>query len=353
MKRCIRILTGVTALSVASLGVAQAATVYIPEGSAGQAIVVDAGTDTVVGRIGGLPDVHGLGAAVSGRYLVAGSYAETSSDQMPAVDRPAGMPEDEHAAHHDAKARKGASSGNAVSILTIIDADDGKPVRRLEVPGAVHHVAVSPDGRYAVATHPNADGISVVDLSGLTVRTLLRTGAMPNYAEFSADGSRVYVSNAGDGTVSEIDVDRWVVRRDLPAGETPEHIVLAPDGRTLYVANAEAGAVSALAIEQGGVDRTFAVGGELHGLDISDDGDTLYVSGIGEDKVVAIDLPSGSMRTASLGPGPYHLAVIRGTGKLYVSSREEPEVWVVDEATLTPRGTIPVKGEAHQMVVLP
>lgn len=332
---------------------AEAATVYIPTGSAGQILVVDAATDGVVGRIDGLPDVHGLGGVSGARYLVAGSYSETDVNETPAVAKPAGVSADEHAAHHGADAGKIAPAEGAVSILTVIDAATGAPVRRLEVPGAVHHVAVSPDGRHAVATHPNADGVSVVDLSDLTVRALVRTGPIPNYAAFSPDGSRVYVSNSGNGTVSEIDTERWFVRRNLLAGDSPEHIVPAPDGRTFYVANVEVGTVSALSIEEGRVVRTFAIGGKLHGLDLSDDGDTLFVSGNGEDKIVAIDLVSGDMRSAPLGPGPYHLAVVRGTGKLYVSSSAEPKVWAVDQATLTPRGIIAIRGEGHQMVVLP
>lgn len=353
MHRGITTFAGALALSIAGFGAARAANVYIPEGSAGEVLVVDATTDAVVGRLEGLPDVHGLGGAPGARYLVAGSYAETSAGEAPAVAKPAGMSEDEHAAHHDAAGRSALAPGGVVSILTIIDVTDGSPVRRLEVPGAVHHVAVSPDGRYAVATHPNADGVSIIDLSDLRVRGLVRTGPTPNYAVFSPDGRRVYVSNSGNGTVSEIDTDRWFVRRNLLAGDTPEHLALTPDGRTLYVANVETGTVSVLALEQGEIVRSFTVGGELHGLDLSDDGNMLFVSGKGENKLAAIDLVSGDMRTTPLGPGPYHLAVVHGTGKLYVSSRDEPKVWVIDQATLAPRGVITIQGEGHQMMVMP
>jgi len=348
-----RIFAGMLAVSISALTSAQAATVYIPGGSAGEVLIVDGTTDNVLGRLTGLPEIHGLGGASGSRYLVAGSYSEVPASEMPAVAKPAGVSEDEHAAHHGAAARTNARGGSSVSILTVIDAATASPVRRLEVPGAVHHVAVSPDGHYAVAIHPNADGISIIDLSDLTVRDLVRTGPLPNYAVFSADGSMLYVSNSGNGTVSEIETSRWIVRRNLLAADTPEHIVLAPDGATLYVANVEAGTVSALALETGEIVRSFAVGGSLHGLDIADDGKTLFVSGNGEDKLVAIDLTTGAMRAVPLGPSPYHLAVVRGTGKLYVSSRDEPKVWVVDEATLAQRATITIRGEGHQMVVLP
>lgn len=349
MKCRARFLLGLLATPIFAAG-AEAAQVYIPQGSADEVLILDAETNAVTGRIPGLADVHGLGGVPSGRYLVAGSYSETAAEKMPAVDKPGEVSQDEHEAHHNPAIRPASGS---VSILTIIAAADGSVVRRLEVPGAVHHVAVSPDGRYAVATHPNADGVSIVDLETLTVRDLVRTGPSPGYAVFSADGTKVYVSNAGNGTVSEIDIERSFVERNMLAGEVPEHLVLSLDGTTLYVANVEAGMISALALAQGKVVRSFAIGGELHGLDISEDGRTLFVSGKGEDKLVAVDLESGTMRSAPLGPAPYHLTVIRGTGKVYVSSRDEPVVWVVDQTSLEVRGTIAISGEGHQMVVLP
>lgn len=353
MKHAIRFLTIGLAFSLGSWGAAQAATVYIPEGSAGEVLVVDATTDTVIGRLPNLPDVHGLGGVPGGRYLVAGSYSESPAAEGSAVSKPAGMSADEHAAHHGNAPAEGAQSRRAVGILTIINAVDGSIAARLEVPGAVHHVAVSPDGRFAVATHPNDDGVSIVDLSTLSVLPLVRTGSFPNYAVFSGDGQTAYVSNSGNGTVSELDTKRWIVRRNLVAGETPEHLVISPTDEYLYVANVTAGTLSELAISDGEVNRSFAIGGELHGLDVSEDGSTLFVSGKEEDKIVAIDLESGSLRSATLGPAPYHLAVIRGTDKLYVSSREEPKVWVVEQKTLTERGSVEISGEGHQMVVLP
>lgn len=337
---------------LAAAGEATAATVYVPLGSAGEVLVVDANTDIVIGTIGGLPDIHGLGGAPGARYLVAGSYAETEAGDMSAIARPRGVSKDEHAAHHT-KPTQSARAGGAVSILTVIDTATGAPVRRLEVPGAVHHVAVSPDGRYAVATHPNADGVSVIDLSTLEVGDLVRTGPMPNYAVFSPDGTKVYVSNAGNDTVSEIEVGRWIVRRNLVTGQSPEHLAISPDGSTLYVADVDEGAVSALALDEGEIMRSFDVGSEPHGLDISEDGATLFVSAKGEDKIVAVDVRSGGTRTAPLGPAPYHLAVVRGTGKVYVSSREEPKVWVVDQQSLTTVGTIAIRSEGHQMIILP
>lgn len=334
-------------------GAAQAVTVFIPEGSGNQILKVDAATGQVIGRIEGLEAVHGLAGAPGVPYLIAGSYAETAADDATSVAKPEGVTEDEHAAHH-AKPAVGAMPKDAGrSILTVLDSASGSVVRRIEVPGAVHHTAVSSDGRIAAATHPAGDGISLIDLKTLSFRAFIPTGSMPNYAIFGHDGGTIYVSNTGNGTVSEVDVVKGFVKRNILAGEGPEHIVLSRDGSMLYAVDADAGKVNEIDLSTGATLRSFEIGGELHGMDLSEDGATLFVSGKGENKIVAVDLASGSMRTAPLGPAPYHLTTVTGTGKIYVSSRDEPKVWIVDPVTLKAMAEIPVEGEGHQMVVLP
>jgi YVTN family beta-propeller protein len=168
------------------------------------------------------------------------------------------------------------------------------------------------------------------------------------------DGKRVYVSNSGNGTISEIDTADWKVTRTLDAGASPEHMLLAPDGKRLYVANARSGAVSAVSLETGKVEREYEMGKRLHGLDISDDGRWLFVSLISEDKLVALDPQTDVRRVLPLAPAPYHLGAVRGTGKLYVSSRKEPKIWVVDQTSLEVLDTISLPGgEGHQLAVVP
>ena len=327
-------------------------TVYVPLGSAGEVLVIDAGTDTIAGTIAGTEAAHGLAGIAGGKYLVAGSLEEASPDSSAVPAKPEGVSEDAHRAHHANPAAPTAAKPASVSFVSVIRAADGTIVRRIAVPGAVHHAALSPDGRFAVVTHPDGGGVSIIDLSTFEVIKTVQTGPMPNYVVVSADGKRLYVSNAGNGTISEIDSQRWIVRRNFVAGDSPEHVVLSADGTTLYVNNANAGTVSVIPVERGEVVKTYAVGGELHGIDLSEDGKILFVSGTGENKLVAIDLAGGTMRSVLLGPSPYHLATVHGTGKLYVSSAEEPKIWVIDQHSLAVRKEIPIRGEGHQMAVI-
>lgn len=325
--------------------------VFVPEGSANTVLMVDATTGDTIKQISGLEAVHGLSGAPGVPYLVAGSYTETDRAAIAELTQPEGVSQDEHAAHHAKPDDKPIGPSDAgISILSVLDAATGEIVRRIEVPGAVHHTAVSPDGRFAVATHPSGDGISVIDLTTFTLTEFVPTGSMPNYAAFGSDPGVVYVSNAGNGTISEVDLERGIVRRNMVAGSAPEHIVIDPDKAVLYAADAEAGNVIALSLKDGSVTRSFAIGGELHGIDLSDDRAILFVAGRGEDKIAAVALSTGAVTFAPLSPEPYHLTNVPGTGRLFVSSRAEPKVWIIDEATLATVGDFQIDGEGHQMV---
>lgn len=341
----------VAALLMTSAMAAAQPIVFVPEGSANTVLMVDATTGETIKQISGLEAVHGLSGAPGVPYLVAGSYAETDRAEIGELVQPEGVSQDEHASHHAKSDDKPIGPSDAgISIISILDAATGEIVRRIEVPGAVHHTAVSPDGRFAVATHPSGDGISVIDLATFTLTAFMPTGSMPNYAAFGSDPGVVYVSNAGNGTISEVDLERGIVRRNMVAGSAPEHIVIDPDKALLYAADAETGNVIELSLKDGSVTRNLAIGGELHGIDLSDSRAILFVAGRGEDKIAAVALSTGAVTFAPLSPEPYHLTNVPGTGRLFVSSRAEPKVWIIDEATLSTVGDFQIEGEGHQMV---
>jgi len=182
----------------------------------------------------------------------------------------------------------------------------------------------------------------------------VETGPAPNYTAITRDGKRAYVSNSGNGSVSQIDLATWRVTRTLEGGPAPEHVVLSADEKTLYTLNPRAGTVSAVSVESGKVVGAHKIGANLHGLDLGDDGKTLFVSSVSDNKLVALDPRNGTQRVLALSPAPYHLNTIRGTGKVYVSSRSDPVIWVVDQKSLKLTGTIKLPaGEGHQMAVMP
>jgi DNA-binding beta-propeller fold protein YncE len=305
-----------------------APTVYIPLGSGNQVIAVDAASGRITASYPGVENPHGLVATPDGEYLIAGSLMETPV--------PAGAP-------HDTPNSK----------LYLIHPGHGHVMSTIPVSGWTHHQAITPDGRYVLSTHPTRGYISVADLRNNKVVRTVATGMAPNYTLVARDGKRAYVSNSGDATLSELDLEKWSVVRTLEAGPVPEHLAFAADEKTIFVANPNAGTVSAVSVASGKVARVYKIGANLHGLDIGDDGRTLFVSSQKENLLVALDPQSGTQRKLMLAPAPYHLNTIRGTGKVYVSSRKEPKIWVVDQKTLSVTATIALPaGEGHQMAIM-
>lgn len=304
-------------------------TVYIPLGAANQVIAVDAADGRIVKTYPGVENPHGLVATPDGEYLIAGSLAETPV--------PAGAP-------HDTPNSK----------LYLIHPVHGHVMLTVPVTGFTHHQTITPDGRYVLSTHPTRNYVSVMDIVGNRIVQTVPTGPGPNFTLVTRDSRRAYVSNSGDGTIREIDLKTWKPGRALKAGPGPEHMVFSADEKTIYVTNPRAGTVSVVSVAKGDVVKTFAIGVNLHGIDLGDDGRTLFVSSVTDNKLVALDPASGAQRKLTLAPAPYHLNTIRGTGKVYVSSRKESKIWVVDQKTLRLVGTIALPaGEGHQMVTAP
>ncbi len=317
------------ALMLSAAAALAAPTVFIPLGTGNQVIAVDAATDRITATFSDVIDAHGLVATPDGEYLVAGSLKETPL--------PAGSPPD---------------APN--SKLFLVHPVHGHVMSTIAVSGWTHHQAITPDGRYVISTHPTRGGVSVVDLQSNRVAATIPTGPAPNYTVITRDGKRAFVSNSGNGTLSEIELGAWRVTRTLEAGPAPEHLVISGDEQTLYSLNPRAGTVSAVSVASGKITKTYKVGTKLHGLDLGNDGQTLFVSDLAENQLIALGVRDGSQRKLALSPAPYHLNTIRGTDKVYVSSRSDPVIWVVDQKSLTLSGTIKLPaGVGHQMAVLP
>ena len=346
---CKRWLVGLTTsitMSLSLMAAADTSRAFVPMGVADSVGVIDLESRQMTSSITGTVNTHGSALTPDGRYLVVGSL--TAHESQEPVSRPEGVTEDEHAAHHGGGAAAASEESNT-GLLYVVDTATNAIVRKLEVPGPVHHVLVTSDGRYAVSTHPMGGGISVVNLdSGKLVKTVA-TGPAPNYMVETDDGHSLLVSNSGNGTISEVDTSHWFVKRNLRVGGGPEHMVLAPDNERLYVNNGTSGQVVVVELSSGTVAATYEVGEEPHGVGLSDDGQILYATSKGSNRVVRIELSSGTRQSVALAPAPYHLAVSPHHGQLLITSRTESKLWVLDPESLKVIDEIPLEGIGHQI----
>ena len=305
-----------------------APTVYIPLGSGNLVIAVDAKDDSIIAQYTGVENAHGLVATPDGEYLIAGSL--TSKLLKP------GQPKD-----------------TPNSKLFLIHPGHGHVMSTIPVAGWTHHQAITPDGRYVLSTHGMRGLISVLDMQANKIVREIKTGMVPNYTLVTKDGKYAYVSNSGSNNISEIDLATWKVTRTLESGPAPEHMAFSLDESMIYAVNPRAGTVTAVTVKSGKMARSYKLGANLHSLDITEDGKTLFVSSKQDEKLIAIDIKSGTMRSQRLTPAPYHLNIIKGTNKLYISSRKKPIIWVIDQKTLKVINEIKLPaGEGHQMVTV-
>jgi len=273
---------------------------------------------------------------------------KTSSTKM---KKPQGVSEAEHKKHHAASAG-GLLPAVGTSSVSLIRVADNSIEAKIPVRGAAHHIFVTPDGKYSVSTHTTAGVVTLIDLATKKIFRNIYTGPKPNYVAFTQDGENMYVSNAGNNTLSVIDTKNWIVSQNIIVGKGPEHIVMSPDEKFVYTNNGRDGTISKVSLQKRKVVKTFAIGNNPHGIDISADGKTLYATAKKANKLVAVNLDTGKVRTLKLSPAPYHLKIIGNTGKIYVSSRKKPLIWVVDQKTLKVTNEINVRGEGHQIVVV-
>ena len=323
-------LTAVTLLSMFTItGTALAEPlVYVPLGSGNQVIEIDASTDQITKTFIGVENPHGLAATPDGEYVIAGSLKETPLEKGQAEDTPN-------------------------SKLALIHPVHGHVMSTIDVSGWSHHQAITPDGRYVISTHPMRGNISVIDLESNTLAGTIATGPSPNYTVITDDSKRAYVSNSGNNTISEIDLTDLAVLRTLQAGSAPEHLVFSNDKKSLFVTNPRAGKVSNILISSGKVTQDWEIGDNVHGLDLGDDGKTLFITAKKGDLLAALDTKTSEIKTITLAPAPYHLNTINGTGKVYVSSRKESKLWVIDQQSLKVINEIKLPaGEGHQMAVI-
>jgi len=323
------IYAGIVSVSLFFINIVYASpTVYIPLGSGNQVIKVDAATDKITATYTGVDNPHGLVVTPDGEYLIAGSLKETPLKEGESKDKPN-------------------------SKLFFIHPAHGHVMSTIPVAGWTHHQAITSDGKYVLSTHAMRGSISVVDLEENKVIKTVKTGAVPNYILITKDNKRAFVSNTGNNTISEIDLKSWKVKRKIESGAAPEHMAFSGDEKTIFVSNPRVGKVSAVSVVTGKITKTYKIGKAVHGLDIGDDGKTLFVSSKKENKLVAVDTVTGKKRELALSPAPYHLNTIRNTGKVYVSSREKPIIWVVNQKSMKVTNTIKLPaGEGHQMAII-
>ena len=147
----------------------------------------------------------------------------------------------------------------------------------------------------------------------------------------------VYVVSQEGGTLTPVAPPGAAI----PVGKGPAQAAAGPDGR-LYLAHPDTHTISVVEGAPGRVVARLPFAGQPFGIAVARDGRSLFVGDWSGHRVVRLSSTTGAVEgSVAVGRDPAGL-VLDGRGRIYVADRESRQVSVVDTATMTRVGTIPV-----------
>lgn len=227
-----------------------------------------------------------------------------------------------------------------VSQLGIYSAVAGQLRAVLPTGTGPHEVAISGDGRWAVATDYGAAGpggstLTVADLgTGELVRTITLPYARPHGAKFLPDHRTLVVTAERDGKLVLVDVTSGTVTGELATLQRTSHMVsLSPDGRTAYTANIADGSLSIIPMD-GTPPRVVPVGTQTEAINTAPDGRTVWVGSNNTGKVFVVDVARAQVIDSVQTRGfPYRIDFTPDSRLALVTNPEAGAVQLIDAAT--------------------
>jgi len=197
--------------------------------------------------------VSGLAVSGDGRTLYACALRQSklmvfdleSEDAVPAYVDVGAFP---YTVVLDEKAGRGFVSNWGDRSISVIDLATRRESRRIAVGDHPNAMVVSPDTRRLYVTSANSNELSVIDLDGLTVTSVVDlspypdappSGSTPNGLALSPDAKSLYIANADNNSITVLDLTGPTPRFAgwIPTGWYPTAALTSADGKTLFVAN--------------------------------------------------------------------------------------------------------------------
>jgi DNA-binding beta-propeller fold protein YncE len=145
-----------------------------------------------------------------------------------------------------------AANGPSTAELVVIDTQQKRVVRTVEIGSPIRDIALSPDGATAYVASCGPDFGAVLDVLDIrTTPTITSTCKVSEVVGFlaqlalSRDGERAYL--VGDDSVTVLSTLTCDALGAIMVGSQPSCVVESPDGRWLYIAD-YAGVVTVLEI---------------------------------------------------------------------------------------------------------
>lgn len=241
------------------------------------------------------------------------------------------------------------------AVVIVVDTLDHELVAELEIPHVPGSVVVSEDLDLLIATNPDNESVTVINLYTREVIKDLNIGMRPDAAllnpfdRFVAFGSR-------DGSVSVWDMHSFEQMLRVDGLSAALSMTYGFDGRNLYVVEPAKKTVSVIEMHQRKKVAEISLGGEVDSdaevtaMSRSADGYTGFVSVTSENRVVIIDLidwlVKGSVR---VGDGPIRPYSTADNRYVLVPNRDDESLTVLSALSHQVVATIPTGVKAREL----
>ena len=241
------------------------------------------------------------------------------------------------------------------AAIVVIDTLDHELAAELEIPHFAGSVVVSDDLDLLMATDPDNESVTVINLYNREVIKDLDIGMRPDAAllnpfdRFIAFGSR-------DGSVSVWDMHTFEQMLRVDGLESGLAMTYGFDGRNLYVVEPGKKTVSVIEMQQRKKVAEISLGGdddpeaEVSAMSRSADGYTGFVSITSENRVVLIDLIDWVVKkSVRVGDGPIRPYSTADNRYVLVPNRDDESLTVLSALSHQVIATIPTGVTAREL----
>lgn len=219
--------------------------------------------------------------------------------------------------------------------VSVVDLEQRRVVRTIDVPGSPFGIAAGKDGRIFVGDW-HQDHVIAVDTAGDVEPKLtkVRVGRAPAHVVLSPDGGTVFVANREDDSVSVVRTADMTVAATIPVGHAPFAMTLSPDGARLFVGNMQGGSVSVVDTEKLAVSETWKTGSMPYGAAVTPDGGRVLITHQGGGTVGVFGKTDTALATVKVGSYPEGVAIGENGTRAYVANWFSDNVSVIDLDTM-------------------
>jgi YVTN family beta-propeller protein len=196
------------------------------------------------------------------------------------------------------------SSGYSSSFVYRVDVAQLVIDKAIEVGAVPKYVAVTPDNRYVLNSNWCSYDLSVIDANAGTQVARVQLGAYPRGIAVDPTSTTAYVAVMGSRDIAKVDLATFNVDWIRNVGSAPRHVVMDPTGQFLYVTLNADGQVAKIDVTSGEVVAKVSTGSEPRSMAIAADGLSLYV--VNYESNTVSKLAADDLRLLQSVPTPSH-----------------------------------------------